>query len=234
MPTVTCMFRGPQPEAKCLVCAQARYACTHNAFMWRCVFELRRKGGLTGASRPRREACLPAPPGYRPVCSPQTSTLLLRHRGAALFANPTPKCTGNDPRHPALKKKKKFAAKGNICEQSWQPWLRRSLLVSGGGADCWQMESEVRLVEEIGSRFALRETQLATQQNFAFFPRDGNSAHVWMIDKLREAGRIRTGSERLESMPEQRSLQCKPSSSVNVWINNKIYESGQMRHKTMM
>lgn len=92
----------------------------------------------------------------------------------------------------------------------------------------------MRLVEEIGSRFAQRETQLATQQNFAFFPRDGNSAHVWMIDKLREAGRIRTGSERLASMSEQRSLQCKPSSSVNVWINNKIYESGQMRHKTMM
>lgn len=84
----------------------------------------------------------------------------------------------------------------------------------------------MRLVEEIGSRFALRGTQLATQQNFAFFPRDGNSAHVWMIDKLREAGRIRTGSERLASMSEQRSLQC---SSVNVWINNKIYESGQMR-----
>lgn len=146
MPTVTCMFRGPQPEAKCSVCAQARHACTHNAFMWRCVFELWRKGGLTGASRPRREACLPAPPGYRPVCSPQTSRLPLpRPRGAALFTNPTPKRTGNDPRHPTLKEKKGLrktgAAKGNICEQSWQPWLRRSLLVSGAGqtVDRWSL-----------------------------------------------------------------------------------------------
>lgn len=35
---------------------------------------------------------------------------------------------------------------------------------------------------------------------FSFFPRDGNSAHVWMIDKLMEAGQIRTGSQWMDSI----------------------------------
>lgn len=111
MPTVTCMFRGPQPEAKCLVCAQARHACTHNAFMWRCVFELWRKGGLTGASRPRREACLPAPPGYRPVCSPQTSRLPL----------PRPRFV----HQPNAKTHRKWPATSNIKKKKKKVWERR-------------------------------------------------------------------------------------------------------------
>lgn len=37
---------------------------------------------------------------------------------------------------------------------------------------------------------------------FSFFPQDGNSAHVWMRDKLMEAGRIRTGSQWMDRISE--------------------------------
>lgn len=203
MPTVTCMFRGPQPEGKCSVCVEARYACTHNAFMWRCVFELQRKGGPTGVSKPRQEACLPAPQGYRPVWSPQTSRLSLRTCSVTLFAKAKraknaaeltdiqPSATKCDYKENQKATSVNRAGSGAAAPgESSGAWLKGRLLTDS----VW---GEVG--EEI--RSCLHWDKRNDSAQFPFFPRDENLAHVWMIDKLVEAGRIRTGSGWMEQFP---------------------------------
>lgn len=76
---------------------------------------------------------------------------------------------------------------------SWPPWLKVLVISSGGKADCWfggALVSEVALPRKSDPVRSVRNRLDKSAEVFFRAQRDGNSAHMWTLDKLVDVGRV--------------------------------------------